>query len=177
MWIMFQSIINTPRLPGLLVVLVSLGALAAAFASEYWGGLAPCVLCIYQRYAYGAAIAVGLAAFALGRHLGWRRVTIALAGLVFLAGAGIAFFHVGVEQLWWRGTEACHAPGFDAGMSIAELRKQLLETAFVPCDEVRWSLFGVSIAGYNVLASLLLAGLSLRAAKTMGHRKRRGLAR
>lgn len=170
---MFRSFVDHPQLPGLFVVLVSVGALATAFASEHWGGLAPCVLCIYQRYAYGAAIAAGLAAIGLGRNRGFRQVTIALAGFAFLTGAGIAIFHVGVEQLWWRGTEACHAPGFEAGMSIADMRKQLLETDFVACDQVPWSLFGISIAGYNALASLLLAGLSFWSVNAMGRRVRR----
>ena len=172
---MIRSLVEFPRLPGFLVVLVSVAALATAFASEHWGGLAPCVLCIYQRYVYGAAILVGLAAFALGRNRGYRQVTIAMAGLVFLTGAGIAVFHVGVEQLWWRGTEACHAPGFEAGMSIADMRKQLLETDFVACDQIPWSLFGVSIAGFNVLASLVLAGLSFWAVSAMGRRPRRSI--
>jgi disulfide bond formation protein DsbB len=159
-----QQIFDHPRLVPALIVAVSLGALATALASQYWGGLQPCILCYYQRYAYLGAIAFGLLGLIAGPRTGARRAAVALAGLAFLTGAGIAAFQVGVEQLWWRGTTECHAPVFDPNASIAELRKQLLETNFVPCDEVQWSLFGISLPGYNVLASLGLALASFWAA-------------
>ncbi len=162
-----HAALGHPRLVPALVVGVSLGALATALASQYWGGLQPCVLCIYQRWAYVGAAAFGAAGVLLGGMPGGRRILVALAGLAFLAGAGIAFFHVGVEQQWWRGTAECQAPAFDLNMSIADLRKQMLETRFVSCDEIPWSLFGLSMAGYNVIASLGLAAAALWAARHM----------
>ena len=149
------------RLPLILVVGVSLGALGTALASQYWGGLEPCVLCVYQRYVYVAALAVGVAGLALGRRGALGRMAMLLAALVFLTGFGIAAFHVGVEQQWWRGTAGCHAPTLDPNASIEALREQLLNQRFVPCDEIPWSLFGISMAGYNALASLGLAVASL----------------
>ncbi len=159
-----QDLIDHPRLVPALIVAVSLGALAAALASQYWGGLQPCVLCYYQRYAYLGAAAFGVLGLIAGPRTGARRAAVTLAGIAFLTGAAIAVFHVGVEQLWWRGTSECHAPVFDPNASIADLREQLLGTGFVPCDQVQWSLFGISMAGYNVLASLGLALASFWAA-------------
>jgi disulfide bond formation protein DsbB len=130
-----QKLIDTPRLVPALIVAVCLGTLATAFASEIWGGLKPCILCIYQRWAYGAA-GFGLLGVILGASLVLRRLMVALAGLSFLAGAGIAFFHVGVEQLWWRGTDACHAPSFDPDLSLEQLREAMLATDFVSCDVI-----------------------------------------
>ncbi len=167
-----RAIIDHPRLVPALIIAVSLGALAAALASQYWGGLQPCVLCIYQRYAYAVAAAFGLLGLIAGPRTGARRAAVTLAGIAFLAGAAIAAFHAGVEQQWWRGTDACHAPAFDPNASIADLRKQLLGTKFVPCAEVPWSLFGVSMAGYNVLASLGLALASFWAAGHIGRTQR-----
>lgn len=158
-------LLDRPRLVPLLILLVSLGALGTAYASEVWGGLKPCVLCYYQRYAYAGAGALGLAALLAGAKP--RRLLVGLAGLAFLTGAAIAFFHVGVEQLWWRGTTACHAPEIDMSLPIEQLRERLLATDFVACDQIPWSLFGLSIAGYNVLASLLLGLASLWAARRM----------
>jgi len=162
--ISLQDVIDHPRLVPALIVAVSLGALAAALVSQYWGGLQPCVLCYYQRYAYVVAAGFGLLGVIAGPRTDLRRAAVALAGLAFLTGGAIAAFHVGVEQLWWRGTSECHAPVFDPNASIADLRQQLLETTFVPCDEVQWSLFGISMPGYNVLASLGLALASFWAA-------------
>ena len=163
-----QQVVDHPRLVPALIVAVSLGALAAALASQVWGDLQPCVLCIYQRYAYLGAAAFGLLGLIAGPRARARRTAVTLAGFAFLTGAAIAAFHVGVEQLWWRGTAGCQAPAFDPNASIAELRKQLLETTFMPCDAVQWSLFGISMAGYNVLASLGLALASFRAARDTG---------
>ncbi len=167
-----QEAFDHPRLVPALIIAVSLAALGTAFASEFWGGLQPCVLCIYQRAAYGGAIAFGLLGLALGGQPKRRRGALALAGLAFLTGAAIAFFHVGVEQHWWRGTAGCSTPPFDADASIADLRKQMLGTDFAPCDRIPWSLFGLSMAGYNVLASLGLAAASLWAALKISEAKR-----
>ncbi len=169
--ISLQDVLDHPRLVPALIIAVSLGALATALASQYWGGLQPCVLCYYQRYAYLAAAAFGLAGLIAGPRTAARRAAVVLAGLAFLTGAAIAAFHVGVEQQWWRGTSECHAPVFDPNASIADLRKQLLETDFVPCDVVQWSLFGISMPGYNVLASLGLALASFWAACNLGRKQ------
>jgi len=166
-------IVDHPRLAPAAIVAVSLGALGVALLSQYVGGLQPCVLCLYQRYAIVGALAAGLIGIAAGGTPGVRRLAVAAAGLAFLVGAGVAFFHVGVEQLWWRGTAECHAPAFDPNASAADLRQQLLGTPFAACDQIPWSLFGLSIAGYNMLASLIFAAASFWAAARMGKVGRR----
>jgi disulfide bond formation protein DsbB len=155
------AILQRPWLLPAVLAAAGLGALALALLAQYWGELQPCVLCIYQRYAHGVAGAAGLIALALAAQPGARRLLTGLGGLALLAGAGIAAFHVGVEQHWWQGTAGCHAPGFDAGMTIDELREAMLITRFVACDEIPWELFGISMAGYNLLFSLALGGAVL----------------
>jgi disulfide bond formation protein DsbB len=159
-----QQMFDHPRVVPSLVMAVCLGSLGTALASQYWGGLQPCILCIYQRWAYVGAFAFGLAALGLGNWPRARQALVALAGLTFLAGAAIAAFHVGVEQHWWRGTTECHAPALDPDLSIEELRKRMLESRFVPCDVIPWSLFGISMAGYNAIFSLGLGLATLYAA-------------
>ncbi len=166
-----QDALDHPRLVPSLILGISLSALAVAFASQVWGGIQPCVLCIYQRYAFGVAMTFGLLGLVLGGNPAARRALVILGGLAFLGGAAIAAFHVGVEQHWWRGTAECHAPAFDPNISIEDLRKQLLGTKFVACDQIPWSLFGISIAGYNLLLSLGLALACLWAAARMNGRR------
>jgi len=166
-----QDWLDHPRLVPSLIIGVSLSALAIAFASQAWGGLEPCILCIYQRYAYGVAFVFGLLGLALGGNPKVRRVLVVLGGLSFLGVAAIAGFHVGVEQHWWRGTAECHGPVIDPNASLEALRKQMLETKFVPCDEIPWSLFGISLAGYNFLATLALALGCIWAARQMDARR------
>lgn len=148
------------------VAAASLIALGAAYGSQIWGGLEPCVLCLYQRIPYAVVIALGLAGAWL-RASGHERpaaVAVALAGIAFVVGGGIAGFHVGVEQHWWQGTNECTGP---AGAATLEgLEAQILATPLTLCDEVAWSLFGVSMAGYNVVASAALAAFAFFAART-----------
>ena len=151
-----QAILQRPWLLPVLLASAGFGSIALALVAQYWGGLQPCVLCIYQRYAHGAAGAAGLLALALVGLPAARRLLTGLGALALLAGAGIAAFHVGVEQHWWRGTDECHSPAFDADLTIDELREAMLGTSFVPCDKIPWELFGISMAGYNFLFSLAL---------------------
>jgi disulfide bond formation protein DsbB len=138
-------------------LIASIGALAAAYGSQIFGGLAPCVLCLYQRIPYAIVIGLGLIALTLeyqGREdLAWNLLPI--SGFAFLVGSGIAGFHVGVEQHWWQGTEAC--VGSSGATTLADLEAQIMASPVTRCDEAPWSLFGISMAGYNMVASLTLA--------------------
>lgn len=158
------------RLMPLLIALVSALALGTALASQYWGGLRPCELCLYQRWPYAINIALGLIAATpfVGRR--GRIGLLGLAGFAFLAGALIAIFHVGVEQHWWEGLSTCTAPTGTA-KTLEELRAQVLAAPVVRCDEVPWSLFGLSMAGYNMMLSFVLAVVSVAAAGQMSRKE------
>jgi len=139
-----------PRSLPLFVILVGVAALAAASFAQYVGGLAPCPLCLWQRYPYGVAIVLGVIALLLTDRPVAGRAVLALAGLAILTSAGIAVFHVGVERHWWAGLASCSG-AIDLTQPADQLAKQLMEAPVVRCDQVAWSLFGLSIASYNVL--------------------------
>jgi disulfide bond formation protein DsbB len=152
---MMRWIIDPRRLL-LAILVISLGALAAAFAGQYLFGLEPCVLCLYQRVPWAAAGLI--AALAL---VGWagrfRLSAIALCAAVFAAGGALAFYHVGVEQHWWGSVAGC-AGEAATDLTLDDLRPAALATGGLkPCDRVDWRLFGLSLAGYNVLMSALLS--------------------
>ncbi len=138
-------------------------ALAAAFAFQHLGGLEPCTLCIWQRWPH-AGITV-LAVLSLCIRGPWAAVPAGLAGAAALAGAGLAGFHVGVEQHWWPGLASC--AGGPPAETVAELRERLLGAAPARCDEPAWSFAGLSMAAWNGLLSLALAGLAAGAAWRM----------
>ena len=157
-----------------LVLVASSGALGTALLSQYVGGLQPCVLCLYQRVPYVLIIILSVLALLLmivrgSPRSALMRGVLAVCAAIFLAGAGIAAFHVGVEQGWWAGTDACTSADLNS-MTPAQLREHLLQAPIVRCDEVAWSLFGVSMAGYNFLASLALSGSSLWLAQAICRR-------
>ncbi len=146
-----------------LLFLASLGSLAAAFAGEYMFGLEPCILCLYERVPY--AVAAGIVGTALLMPPGsiWRVRAAAVVAAVFIVGAGLAFYHVGVEQHWWRSLGAC---GGALATDVEDLRN-LGAADLKPCDRVDWRLFGLSLAGYNVILSIALAALSLAGARML----------
>ncbi len=139
----------------------------AALLAQYWGGLVPCELCLYQRWPYYAVIALMALTLAIGRR-GISRVALALAALIFIAGAGLAFYHLGVEQHWFAGPTACTGGGL-AGGSIDEIRRRLLATPVVRCDVAQWSVMGVDpLVSGNLVVSLVLFVVSWRLATRMG---------
>ena len=144
----------------LLATLGSAGLLGGAFVFQYLGGMPPCQLCLWQRWPHAAAILIGLLALATG----WRGLAWAGA-LAALATAGIGVFHVGVEQLWWEGLATCTA-GLISGISAADLLDPSKDVAqVVRCDDIVWSMLGISMAGWNAILSLGLAGIWVTAAR------------
>ena len=148
--------------PGLVAGLLAAGSAAmllGAFAFQYIGGLAPCVLCIWQRWPYAVVIGLGLIGAGLARGTPPPKGTLAailgLAALALFVDAGIAGFHVGVEQKWWEGTQACVGLGPSGAKTAQQMVAELLaNTTVARCDEVPWSLAGISMAGYNMMAAL-----------------------
>jgi len=151
----------TPRSFAGFVLMASAIVLGMALLSQYWGGLAPCELCLLQRWPWAAAILAALAALVAGSRPALPWVALGLA-LVFALGVAFAFYHVGVEQKWFAGPTACTASGAGSSsgaMTLEEMKRQILGTTPVPCDQVQWSLFGVSLAGWNLVASLGMAAI------------------
>ena len=153
----------SPRAAPALLAHGSAALLLGALAFQHWGGLQPCVLCLWQRWPHVVAIAAGFAGMFLIRQgrrapAGWATLVAACALAVT---AGIGAYHAGVELHWWEGTASCGTTG-PTGTSAAALRDRLLAAPVVRCDEIAWSLFGISMAGWNFLVSGALALVGLR---------------
>jgi disulfide bond formation protein DsbB len=147
-------------------LLASAGMLATAHAFQTFGGLAPCELCLKQRSVYWVAGGVALAAMILVRMAGgarWREATCWLLALVFLGSVGVAGYHAGVEWKFWPGPESCSGGG---QVSMAAL-KALMNGGGVKmpaCDHPAWIFLGLSMAGWNTVASVVLVALSVASA-------------
>jgi disulfide bond formation protein DsbB len=136
------------------VLAASAVVLGAALSSQYWGGLVPCELCILQRWPWAVAITISIVALFVAHDPSLRWVALVL-GLVFLVGTGFAFYHLGVEQHWFAGPSACTS-STAAPTTFEEMRQRILDAQVVRCDAVQWSFYGVSMAGWNLLASLAM---------------------
>jgi disulfide bond formation protein DsbB len=145
-------------LPGLLAGAVSAVLLLGALGFQYLGGLAPCEMCIWQRWPHGAAILFGLLggalilAGAVPARLGKPAAVLAILALAISGGIGV--FHAGVEWKFWPGPSACTGFGYIPG------QEDFKPLQIVRCDEAQWRLFGLSLAGYNAIFSLGFAGIA-----------------
>jgi len=131
-----------------IALLVPLALMAGALGSQYLGHLVPCEMCMWQRYPHYAAIVAAALAILLRRTSLSLPLTI-LAGVLILSSGAIGAFHAGVEYKWWPGPQHCTGtvqPG-------ADFLKRLLAAPVIRCDEPQWTLFGISLAGFNFLIS------------------------
>jgi disulfide bond formation protein DsbB len=139
-------------------LVASVVVLAGALAMQYWGGLIPCELCLLERWPWRVAIVIALVGFFLGHRMRFPWVALLLAA-VYAVSTVFALYHVGVEQHWFAGPSACTAaPG--GAMTLEQMKAQLRATPAVMCDQIQWSLFGVSLAGWNLVASLIMTSTS-----------------
>ncbi len=154
-----------PRVVPFSIIAACIGALGVAYTAQHVFGLEPCVLCLYQRVPYAVAGALALAAIMMPRGEG-RIMLVALCIPVFLAGAGIAFYHVGVEQHWWVSVAGCGG-ALAGNMSAADLQASLMAPPQKACDDISWTMFGLSITVYNTLAGLGLGVATLYGLRRM----------
>jgi disulfide bond formation protein DsbB len=150
-----------------LTAALAIAAIAAATLAGAWFfqlvlDIRPCPLCLEQRYAYYLAIPLG-ALTALAAARGAPRAML-LAGLAILAlaalgNAALGTYHAGVEWGLWKGPTECTGPIGNFG-SAADMLKRLDTVKVIRCDEVQWRFLGLSLAGYNVLISLLMAAVA-----------------
>ncbi|MGD9650078.1 MAG: disulfide bond formation protein B [Dongiaceae bacterium] len=144
-----SSFLRSPLVFGFAAV----AALAGAYIFQYGFGLAPCPLCLYQRWPYMAAIAFSLLAYGF-RHKPLYGVWLGLLALSFWLSAALALFHVGVEQHWWRGLDSCQGQAIPT--NLEELRAMIENAQPARCDEIAWSFLGISIAGYNLIYAAIM---------------------
>lgn len=147
----------------LLIAILALGAPLFAKGSEGWFGLAPCELCLWQRWPYWVAGGLAL----LGLFV-WRRPALRLAGLAAAVSAAIGAFHLGVEFGWWPSPlPGCQAPTSGGAMSVEDMLRSLAPTPTKPCDQPAWLIPGLplSMAGMNLIYGASLAILAWRLAR------------
>jgi disulfide bond formation protein DsbB len=155
----FLSLPNAARI----ILAASALSLIFAFVMQYGFKYQPCILCLWQRVPYAAAIIFSALALTPNlRH--YTPVLLALCALVFFTGFGLAIFHTGVERHWWLGTSGCSITPLHGG-TAEDFRTQLLHMAVARCDEISWKFLGLSMANYNVPWSFILGLFSLCAAK------------
>src|ERR1051325_7741547 len=153
----------------LLALLLPLALLGGAYGFQYvWGNLHPCEMCWWQRWAHFAALFFALAALLAGSRLNGGRAFVWLAALAIFVSGAIGVWHAGIELHIFPGATACSAAtgsGIDAHLKdVFSLNRPI-----VRCDAVQWEMWGISMAGWNAILSILgalaVAWLSLKKPK------------
>lgn len=151
----------------LLAFLLPAALLAGAFGSQYFGGLYPCEMCWWQRYAHMVALFFAGLAFTGPAQSPRCRTLVMLAAVAIAVSGAIGVYHAGVEAKIFEGFTRCTALSTTRGESTAELLHQISHAPLIRCDDVQFRFLGISMAGWNAILSLggaaLIATLSLKA--------------
>jgi disulfide bond formation protein DsbB len=141
-------VVVEPRLKRAQSLAIGLPAalLAGAYISQYGFDLYPCEMCWWQRWPHFAAVGLGLISLVAAP----KRLWIALAAIAVLVSGLIGGFHAGVEYGWWEGITGCSLDVPEGGNAM----DAIMDAPLVRCDEAPWDLFGISLAGWNFLASV-----------------------
>lgn len=140
------------------ILFVALITLSISLTAEYFFEKKPCVLCLYQRAPFLITGLFAITALCIKSSSKLIPMIFMLCALTYLIGSGIAIYHVGVEQHWW--SSGCSG-NLSQNISLEQLRASLLQKAKIPCDNVNWSLFGISMATYNIFLSSILSCTSI----------------
>jgi disulfide bond formation protein DsbB len=143
----------------LIALLLPLALLGGAYGSQYFGGLFPCEMCWWQRYAHMAAIVPAALAFTALPQSRRSRSFVLLAALAIAVSGAIGVYHAGVEAKIFEGFTTCTA--LPRAASNAELLKQITHAPLIRCDQVQYRFLGISLAGWNAIFSLGGAALIL----------------
>ncbi|MEQ8311330.1 MAG: disulfide bond formation protein B [Sphingopyxis sp.] len=149
---MFGSRLSAP----LVALAAPLLLYGGALVSQFGFGLHPCEMCYWQRWPHQAAIVLALLALLLRRSDKAMRALTLLAAVAIAVSGAIGIFHAGVEYGFWEGVTTC-ATGAGGPVTL----ESIMDAPLVRCDAVQWSLFGISLAGFNAIFSLAAAALVL----------------
>ena len=136
-----------------LVALFSVVALASVFIAEFYFNLAPCKMCLKQREPYYIIIA----GFTLITILKWQdRIWFYLGvQLISIYGLFYSIWHVGIENKLLSGPVGC-SDGLNITNNASDLKEQILSKPVINCEDVAWSIFGLSAATINSMLLFLI---------------------
>ena len=133
-------------------------SLIGAFVIQYWLGHQPCRLCIYQRIPYILSIFLIIELIFFKKN---EKTTLLLLSLIFIIGAALAFYHLGIEQGFFSESFVCESKDFSENLSKEQLLKQLKQNT-LSCKDVSFKILGLSLASINSIFSLILSVIFIK---------------
>ena len=149
------------------ILTFSILSLLIAYFIQYILGHKPCNLCLIERIPYLAAIILISLMFILNR---FKKIIAGIVLLFFIFGAIISFYHVGIEQEFFKESFVCNLDSAKEALSAEQLLKQL-ENAPISCKDVTFRLLGLSLATINTIISVMISCIMLKVIKNYGQNK------
>ena len=158
---------RTQTVTAIFLMVAMAAVVGTALGFEHIGHYIPCKLCLEQRLPYYIGVPV-MALAAMSAAMRWppavTRGLLFAGGLLMAWSLFLAVRHSGVEWGWWAGPTDCGAvaaPADTGGKGVLDAID-----AFVPpsCDKAALRVLGLSFAGWNAVASLILAIVAFRGA-------------
>ena len=150
-----------------IILLISGISLISAYYIEYVLGHQPCNLCLIERIPYGLSIILIIINFVLNKN---EKFIILLLTLIFIFSLTISIYHFGIEQNFFQESTVCGLKDAVDIISKEEILKQL-DKKSISCKDVTFRIFGFSLTAINILISLLLIIISIKA--QVNHEKKR----
>jgi len=146
------------------LIITSFIALSGAYISQYFFGLKPCPLCIYQRIPFFIIIAFGIAALIFPKL---QKIILICCAIALLSNCLIAFYHVGVEQKIFKGLQGCINEDLNKIDDIDALTNEILNSSAIRCDKPQFIFLKISMAGWNLIyCAFILLILAISNQKT-----------
>ncbi|MER2520094.1 MAG: disulfide bond formation protein B [Bdellovibrionales bacterium] len=170
--------LSEPLTAALLIALACLITLGFALTMQFVFNHPPCELCLWQRVPYIVAEGLAMASAILSILANGKKTSetgrkrkycivgqlLKLCAITFLIGMVLAIYHSGIERHLWQSATSCSLPPLTSHGNPADLRDLLLARPVVRCDEIGWSIAGLTMANINIPFSLALAAFAWRAA-------------
>ncbi|WP_428977496.1 disulfide bond formation protein B [Pseudohoeflea suaedae] len=139
----------------------------AALGFEHIGGYIPCALCLMERdpYYYSVPLMILAALAAIFKAPGSMvRGLLLVGGILMVYGAVLGIYHSGVEWHWWAGPATCATSALGVTVNAGDLLADINSKKPPSCDAAALRVLGLSFAGWNVVASVILAWIAFRGA-------------
>ena len=147
------------------ILVFSFLSLTVAYFIQYKLGHKPCNLCLIERIPYISALILISLIFILNK---FQKVFSGILMLLFIFGAVVSFYHMGIEQGFFNESLVCDLSESSESLSSKELLKQLESKSAVSCKDVTFRFFGLSLATINTVISILLSGIMIKVIKNYG---------
>jgi len=151
--------LNNSNFLNLLFLFVSILVLLTVYYLEFFQGIAPCKLCIYQRFPYFIIILLAIS-FLLIKNQNLKKITFIFYIFIFASSLTVSVHHFGVENSFWNALTNCESY-FKTLSNSNDLKEYLLNKDYVSCSDVSFKFLGISLAGYNVIISFILLVISI----------------